>query len=63
MGLDLDEINFPVFASELTKHRVLQFVQESPLTSIAKIMFNDGFMPRFEGDGRLGLAQCCDCQR
>ena len=55
MGLDVDEINWPTFGGQLTPFRVLQFVQESALTSIAKIMFNEGFMPRFEGDGRLGL--------
>ena len=55
MGLDADEINLPTLGSRLTAHRSTQFVDESPLTTIAKIMFPDGFMPRFEGDGRLGL--------
>ncbi len=56
MGLDLDEINLISFGGgRLTVHLSTQFVQESPLASIAKIMFPDGFMPRFEGDGRLGL--------
>ncbi len=54
MGLDLDEINLPAFGVRFTQFLSTQFVLESPLTSIAKIMFPDGFMPRFEGDGRLG---------
>lgn len=54
MGLDLDELNLPSFGVRFTQFLSTQFVQESPLTSIAKIMFPDGFMPRFEGDGRLG---------
>lgn len=54
MGLDADEINLPTFGARLNAFLSTQFVDESPLTSIAKIMFPDGFMPRFEGDGRLG---------
>lgn len=54
MGLDADEINLPLFGVRLTQFLSTQFVMESSLTSIAKIMFPDGFMPRFEGDGRLG---------
>ena len=53
MGLDLDEINLPTFTTRTTSHRSTQFLIESPLVSIAKIMFLDGFMPRFQGDGRL----------
>ena len=56
MGLDLDEINLPAFGVRFTQFLSTQFVLESPLTSIAKIMFPDGFMPRFEGDGRLGAS-------
>ena len=55
MGLGVDELNLASFGNRLTVHLSTQFVQESPLTTIAKIMFPDGFMPRFEGDGRLGL--------
>lgn len=53
MGLAIEELNLPTFTSRLTGFRSTQFVQESPLVSIAKIMFLDGFMPRFGGDGRL----------
>lgn len=54
MGLGIDEIELPTFGVRLTKFTSTQFVMESPLTSISKLMFPDGFMPRFEGDGRLG---------
>lgn len=54
MGLDLDEINLPSFGTRFTQFLSTQFVDESFLTTIAKIMFPDGFMPKFEGDGRLG---------
>ena len=54
MGLDLDEINLPSFGTRFTEFLSTQFVDESFLTTIAKIMFPDGFMPKFEGDGRLG---------
>lgn len=54
MGLDLDEINLPPFGVRFTQFLSTQFVMESSLSSLAKIMFPDGFMPRFEGDGRLG---------
>ncbi len=53
MGLDLDEINLPSFGTRFTAFLSTQFVDESFLTTIAKIMFPDGFMPRFDGDGRL----------
>ena len=55
MGLDPDEIDFGGFSIRLTEFRSTQFVQESPLVSIAKIMFPDGFMPRFLGNGQLSF--------
>lgn len=54
MGLNLEEINLPAFSSRFTGHASTQFVLESPIVSIAKLMFVDGFMPKFQGDGRLG---------
>lgn len=56
MGLDLDEINFPTLPSRLTVFATTQFADESPLDSIAQILFPDGFMPRFGGDGRLRVS-------
>lgn len=55
MGLDVEEINLPTFGTDLTCQLSTQLVDQNPITSIAQIMFPDGFMPRFEGDGRLGL--------
>jgi hypothetical protein len=56
MGLSLDELNFPtIFGTSLTQHLSTQFVAEPAISSIAKILFIDGQMPRFEGDGRLGF--------
>jgi hypothetical protein len=54
MGLDIVELNLPTFSVRNTSFLSTQFVEENPLISIAKLMFVDGFMPRFEGDGRLG---------
>lgn len=54
MGLDAEEVVLGTFGTHFTAFRSTQFVTESPLTSIARIMFPDGFMPRFLGDGRLG---------
>lgn len=55
LGLDVDEILFPNLP-RTTGHRATQFVEESPLASIAKIFFVDGFMPRYDGRGRLAVA-------
>lgn len=56
MGLGLDELNLGSFGGgRLTCHLSTQFVDESPLATLAKLMFPEGFMPRFEGDGRLGI--------
>lgn len=55
MGLDAEEINLPSFGSRTTCHVSTQLVEQNPISSIAQVMFPDGFMPRFEGDGRLGL--------
>ena len=53
MGLSADEVSLPTFSSRLTRFASNQFAEESPLVSIAKLMFVDGFMPRFAGDGQL----------
>ncbi len=55
MGLAPEEINFGLFGQRTTAFLSTQFVEESPLVSLAKLMFPDGFMPKFQGDGRLGL--------
>lgn len=57
MGLSPDEIAVgSVGAGRATAFLSTQFVQESPLTSIAKLLFPDGFMPRFLGNGQLGVS-------
>lgn len=54
MGLDSDEIAFAGWGTTLnTGHNTTQFVEQSPLTMIAQIMFPEGFMPRFNGEGKL----------
>jgi len=53
MGLDPDEIEFAQFGTTASSLAVTQFVDEPPLVSIAKLMFVDGFMPRFNGEGKL----------
>lgn len=57
MGLSPNEIAVgSVGAGRATVFLSTQFVQESPLTSIAKLLFPDGFMPRFLGNGQLGVS-------
>lgn len=55
MGLAVDEIAFSSWGNRLTVFLSTQFVMENPLISIARLMFPDGFMPRFLGNGQLGL--------
>lgn len=57
MNLDSDEISFAGFGTRTTGHTSTQFVEESPLSSLAKIMMVDGFMPIFDGEGRLTQTQ------
>lgn len=57
MGLDTAEIDFAGFGSNITGHTSTQFVEESPLTSLANVMIVDGFLPRFDGEGKLTQTQ------
>ncbi|MCP4869272.1 MAG: hypothetical protein GY898_11200 [Proteobacteria bacterium] len=52
MGLDSDEVLFSGWGSQTTG-LLIQFVEQSPLVSIAQVMFVDGFLPRFNGEGKL----------
>ena len=54
MGLDILELALPIFGGRTTQHTATQFVDEPPLVTIAKILFVDGFLPRFTGEGKLG---------
>ena len=56
MGLDFDEIDFPVFGAHLIPHKVVQLVQENPMTMLARIMFLDALIPAFTGEGKLSAA-------
>ncbi len=53
MGLDSDEIAFPSFGTQLIPHKVVQLVEENPMTMLARIMFLDSIIPRFNGEGKL----------
>ena len=52
MGLDADEVSFSNWGST-TSNLSQQLVDQSPLVSIAQIMFTDGLSPRFNGEGIL----------
>ena len=53
LGLTTAEFDFGTTGSKLTAHSNVQFVDESPIISIMKILFVDGFVPRFDGEGKL----------
>lgn len=53
MGLDSSEISFANWGAQTTGHKSTQFVEEETMVSIAKLMQIDGFMPRFNGEGKL----------
>lgn len=53
MGLDLAEIALSGWGSQVIAHEPTQFVEETPLAMLAKLMFADGFLPRFNGRGQL----------
>ncbi len=54
MGIGLSEIDWPSFGTKVTQFSHNQIVLENPMVALAKIMFVDGYMPRFLGDGKLG---------
>lgn len=53
MGLDVDEINFSGWGTRLLRQATMTLAEESPIVMLARVMFADGFLPRFQGDGRL----------
>ncbi len=55
MGLDGDEIEFAGFGSD-TMFQPIQIGDETPMVSLARIMFVDGFVPKFDGRGVLTQA-------
>lgn len=52
LGLDPEETALPTLV-RTTSFATTQFVDESPLASLAKLLFLDDFMPRFDGRGVL----------
>ncbi len=54
MGLDSAETDFPTFGVRTTAHEPVQLIDIAPLTGLAQFMLADGFMPRFDGEGKLG---------
>jgi len=57
MGLDAGEIAFPTFGTTLVAHKVVQLVEEDPLTMLARIGFLDLLMPKFDGEGKLTMVR------
>lgn len=56
VGMSADEFDLlTVGQNNITSQVTTQLVDESPVLSIAKIAFVDGFVPRFRGDGVLTL--------
>ena len=53
MGLALAEIDFSGWGNRLLRHSTLTLAGESPIVLLARVMFVDGFIPRFNGDGVL----------
>jgi hypothetical protein len=53
MGLQAGEINFLGWGNNLLRHASVTLAKENPLSMIAKIMFVDGFLPKFDGSGVL----------
>lgn len=52
MALDADEIELSAWGAQTTGIQ-MQFIEQSPLVTIAQLMFIDGFIPRFTGEGKL----------
>lgn len=56
MGLDIEETDLSGWGSQ-TAGVSQQFVEQSPLVSLAQLMLPDGFLPRFDGEGKLTQTQ------
>ena len=53
MGLDAEEYDLFGWGAHILAHQTVQLVEETPMSMLAKIMFQDGFMPKFNGYGVL----------
>ncbi len=52
-GLDLLEIDLSGWGSTNFGHQSVQIVEKTPIGMLADLMFQDGFLPRFDGRGVL----------
>ena len=54
MGLRSGELNFSGWGETRTlRHTTMTLSGEPPIVLLARVMFVDGFIPRFDGDGKL----------
>lgn len=54
MGLSLAEIEFSGWGStRVLRHSTMTLTGESPISLLARVMFVDGFVPKFTGEGKL----------
>lgn len=56
VGLAPSEYELGLVGQQLTSQATTQIVDESPMLTMGKIAFIDGFVPRFRGDGVLVFA-------
>ena len=57
MGLDVAEVDFPTWGAAAIPHKVVQLVDENPISMLAYLMFQDFLIPRFTGAGKLSAIQ------
>ena len=53
MGLNTQELNLSGWGTHILQHATTTLADESPIVMLARVMFFDGFLPRFQGDGKL----------
>jgi hypothetical protein len=54
MGLGLAEIEFSGWGTtRVLRHSTMTLTGESPISLLARVMFVDGFVPKFTGEGKL----------
>lgn len=57
MALDPDEVDFLAVLGTSEAPWPVQFVDEPPMVSLARLMQPEGFIPKFTGDGKLTQTQ------
>ncbi len=53
MGLQTAEVDFSGWGSRTLRQSSMTLANEPALTLLARVMFADGFLPRFNGEGKL----------